>query len=162
MNALRYRFLVPAVLTAVAFAMTGCGLTSSPADNLTFKAPDTWSASPGIMGFMQFWTSPSTPKQVLMLFRSPKPIDEHQAFSSANMKNAKVEFDQQITICKTQPAHFVKATATSTKDGHDETMQLIVTDLNGTSYMAMYIYPATAQPDSAAADAIRELCAKPA
>ena len=32
--------------------------TSSPADNLTFKAPAGWQASPGIMGFMQFWKAP--------------------------------------------------------------------------------------------------------
>ncbi|MBV8655075.1 MAG: hypothetical protein JO160_03450, partial [Candidatus Eremiobacteraeota bacterium] len=65
------------VLSALACAviLAGCGLTSSPAEGLTFSPPAGWQSSPGIMGFMQFWRSPTNSEEVLMLFRSPKALN---------------------------------------------------------------------------------------
>ena len=148
---------------ALLLACSGCGLTSSPADNLTFQPPSGWSASPGIMGFMQFWKSPSSDSQVLMLFKSPKEIDKKDVFSSAKLDEGD-ETRQTINICGNQTAEYVTARATSTDESKKKTeseVQMVMTNTNGTTYLAMYVYPVGARPDPQAAAAIRELCPKP-
>lgn len=159
MNFLRLRALFASTLCALGLA--GCGLTSSPADGLTFKAPAGWQGSPGIMGYMQFWTSPGQSKEVLMLFKSPKPLDRKDVFSNAQMKDSEVESDQRITICGNQAADFLRATGKSSQNGQNDRMQMIMTDVAGTTYLAMYVYPVGTQPNGDAAAALRQLCAKP-
>ena len=162
--------------TAVAFlgaalALAGCGLTSSPADNLTFAAPAGWQASPGILGYMQFWKSPATSDEVLMLFKSPKPLDPHDVFSTARVNDAKILSRQSIHICGNQPAEYLLAAGTSNADnaaGNGKSLdakspsdaQVVMTDVNGTTYISMYVYPVNRQPNPQAAAALRELCAK--
>lgn len=151
------RFSALAVLLA-ALALGGCGLTNSPADNLTFKPPKGWQGSPGIMGFMQFWKAPGS-DEVLMLFRSPKPLQVNEVFNSANLKDAKVETEKPEKICGNQPAQFFKAQGTS-KGGHDSYVEMMMTNAAGATYMAMYIYPVGRQVNGEAETALRELCAK--
>jgi hypothetical protein len=154
------RFWGSALIALAVLALSACGATSSPADNLNFKAPSGWQSSPGIMGFMQFWKAPTSDNEVLMLFKSPRPLKTSDVFNSANLKDAKVEAQQAIVICGAQPAVFFKAQATGSK-GADSNVEMVKTDAAGTTYMAMYVYPAGAQPNSDAVAALRELCAKP-
>ncbi|MBV8373558.1 MAG: hypothetical protein JOY69_09875 [Candidatus Eremiobacteraeota bacterium] len=154
---MRWRFQTAALLLVA--ALTGCGFTSSPADNLTFKAPAGWQGSPGIMGFMQFWRAPNSDDQVLMLFKSPKPLQTRDVFSSANLRDAKVEAQKPITICGNQTAEYFKARGTS-RNGRDSNVEMVMTDVSGTTYFAMYLYPAGAAPNGEADAALHELCAK--
>lgn len=156
------RVSVAAALFAVAIGAAGCGLTSSPADNLSFKPPPSWKGSPGIMGFMQLWRAPSN-DQVLMLFKSPKPIQTSQVFSSADLKDASDVTTQHITICGSQPAELMTARGTSqslTQKRRDVNIAMVMSDAAGATYMALYVYPVGAQPDAGANAALRELCTK--
>ncbi|MEO6835597.1 MAG: hypothetical protein ABI231_06790, partial [Candidatus Tumulicola sp.] len=128
------RFSVASLLLAL-LALSGCGLTNSPADKLTFKAPGGWQGSPGIMGFMQFWKAPGKNNEVLMLFKSPKPLATTEVFSSANLKDARVEAQKPITICGNQAAQFYKAQGTST-GGADSNVEMVMTNAGGTTYLA--------------------------
>jgi hypothetical protein len=151
------------IATLFALLLAGCGLTSSPADNLTFQAPVGWQASPGILGYMQFWKPPSGASEMLFLFKSPKPIDTKQAFSDAKLGDENVEQQQQIKICGNQPAMFVKAKGTSTASGGSvqSEVQMTISTVGGNSYFAMYVYPANGRPNEQATAALRQLCAKP-
>jgi hypothetical protein len=153
------RFTIATALFAL-LALSGCGLTSSPADSLTFKAPAGWHGSPGVMGFMQFWTAPNSRDEVLMLFKSPKPLQVNQVFSSADLKDADVEAQKAITICGNQSAQYFKARGTL-KGNSNSDVEMVMTDAGGTTYMAMYVYPMGAQTNAAAEAALRELCTKP-
>ena len=157
------RFFSVSVACAALLVASGCGFTSSPADNLTFKAPPGWQASPGIMGFMQFWKAPGSGDEVLMLLRSPKRIPTNDVMTTANVKDAKIESTQQVTICNGQSAEYVKAQGTAqnlTTKSSNSNLEMIISDANGTTYMAMYLYPLGAAPNAQATAALRELCAK--
>lgn len=148
--------IVSAVLTAT--VLSGCGLTSSPADTLSFKAPKGWQAFPGIMGFMQFWKQPDA-DAVLMLFKSPKPITTSEIFSNADLRDARVEQRQTITICGNQAAEYFKAQGHS-KTGRDSNIEMVMSNAGGQTYMAMYAYPVGTQSNADAEAALRELCTK--
>ena len=149
-------------LFALAFA--GCALNASPADGLQFQAPPGWRPSPGIMGFMQFWRPPASDDQVLMLFKSPKPLQARDVFSDARLndtlKNASIERQQSIEICGHQPATYLEARGSSAKGG-DDRIELVMTNVAGATYFAMYARPLEAPPNPMAVAALRELCAKP-
>lgn len=147
------------VLAAAAVALSGCGLTSSPADNLTFKAPGGWQGSPGIMGFMQFWKPPAGKSEVLMLFKSPKTLTTTEVFKNADLTDATVRAQKAITICGNQSAQYYKALGTS-KNGNDSNIEMVMTNANGTTYMAMYVYPVAGTANGDAEAALRELCSK--
>ncbi|HEY1976272.1 MAG TPA: hypothetical protein VGG89_07005 [Candidatus Baltobacteraceae bacterium] len=159
-------FVLSSALFAV--ALSGCGLTSSPADGLTFTAPSGWQSSPGIMGFMQFWTPSANSDEVLMLFRSPrqvdlsKPIDTKEIMESGKLKDTKIQAQRQVSICGTQPAMFFKGSAeSSTGNNADKPHNLEMMMSNGgATYFAMYVYPLDRHPNAQAEDALRELCAK--
>jgi hypothetical protein len=150
-------------LAACALLLGGCGLTSSPAQDLTFSPPPGWKGSPGIMGFMQFWRSPDSDREVLMLFRSPKQLDAHDVFTNARLKDERIVVRRPITICGKQPAMYMKGEASSQgRTGRpDRDVEMIMTNTGGASYFAMYTYPLNERPDRAALAALRELCAKP-
>ena len=156
------RISVAAVSIAVTLGVAGCGLTGSPADNLNFKAPPSWKGSPGIMGFMQLWKSPSS-DQVLMLFKSPKPLQTSEVFSSADLKDASDVTTQHISICGNQPAELLKARGTAQslmQKRRDVNVAMVTSNAAGATYLAMYVYPVGTQPDAGANAALRELCAK--
>ena len=146
-----------ATLVALALALAGCGLTASPADGLNFKAPDGWQSSPGIMGFMQFWKAPGNDKEVLMLFKSPKPIDTKEAFQNAKLKDATIEQQKQMTICGNQPATYLEARGSSSS-GDDSNIRMLVTNANGNTYFAMYVYSVGTRPNADATASLSELC----
>ncbi len=148
-----------------AMLLSACGLTSSPADGLTFTAPSGWQSSPGIMGFMQFWDHrlDAHTEEVLMLFRSPRQIDREQVFETGKLKNTKIDSERRIAICGNQPATIFAGTATSSTDNEPtrpHKLDMIMTNANGTTYFAMYVYPLSHPPDAQAESALRELCVK--
>jgi hypothetical protein len=144
-------------------AVVGCSLAASPADGLTFKPPAGWSSSPGIMGFMQFWRPPSNEREVLMLFKSPTPLKPTDVFKNSqvnsSLSNVAIERQTAITICGKQPAALFVAHGTS--KGGDERVEMVLTNVVGSSYLAMYVRPAHGQSNPSAEAALRELCAKP-
>ena len=147
-------------------ALTGCGLTASPADGLTFTAPAGWQSSPGILGFMQFWHPASNDDEVLMLFKSPKPISTNEIFQKANISDMRVSHEQKITICGAQPALYLEGEATSSSVNNNPSkphdMQMVMTNAAGSTYFAMYVYPVSVRPNAEAVASLRQLCAKPA
>lgn len=157
------RFSYAPVWCALLIAGAGCGFTSSPAEHLTFKPPADWQASPGVMGFMQFWKPPGNRDEALVLVKSPKPIQVSEVFNSANLKDAKVVSVQHMTICENQAAEFLKAQGTSqglAQKSRDVNAEIVVSNAGGASYIAMYVYPVGAAPNPDADAALRELCQK--
>lgn len=146
-----------------AAALAGCAFASSPADDLQFKAPAGWQSSPGIMGFMQFWRPAGSDQEVLMLFKSPKPLRPGEVFTSSDLqgsvKNVKLERTQTISICNGQPATLFQAEGTSSK-GVDDRVDMVMSDTGGKTYFALYVRPAAGQSNAEALSALRELCAK--
>jgi hypothetical protein len=150
------------VAVAAMLATSGCGLTASPADNIAFTAPQGWTSSPGIAGFMQFWRSPRE-SEVLMLFRSPKPIKSSDVFQSASLRDAKIEAQKDISICDgAQQAQLVDITAKTDRNGQsrDVDATMVMSTTGGNTYFAVYARPVELQPDSQAVAATRELCPK--
>jgi hypothetical protein len=147
----------------LAVATIGCGLTASPTDGLQFQPPSGWESSPGIMGFMQFWKSPSNDREVLMLFRSPKPLKPSDVFSDARLndtlKGATIESRSNIEICGHQPATYFRARGSSSRGG-EELVEIVITSLRGAGYLAMYVRPLNAPGNPSALAALREVCAK--
>lgn len=115
------------------------------------------------MGFMQFWQSPSNDREVLMLFRSPKPVSANDVFSPANMRDTMrdvtVTRRSAIEICGNQPATYVQGHGYSPKRG-DANVDLVITTTGGASYFALYARPITDPPNPMAEAALRELCPK--
>jgi hypothetical protein len=146
-----------------ALAASGCALSASPADGLKFQAPPGWRSSPGIMGFMQFWRPPVDDREVLMLFKSPKPLQPGDVFSNAQLhdtlKTMTVERRRGIEICGGQPALYVEARGSSSEG--DERVDMVITNAGGYGYFAMYARPFQAAPNPSAEAALRELCVKP-
>ncbi len=146
-----------------ALFVAGCGFSSSPADGLKFQPPPTWQSSPGIMGFMQFWRPPVEDGEVLMLFKSPKPLAPNEIFSSDRVRDtlqgARIERRSTIQICGGQPATYIEARGSSSRSG-DEMVHVVTTTVNGASYFAMYVRPMGRPPNAFAEVALRELCAK--
>ena len=144
-----------------AVALAGCSFNASPAAGLKFAAPPGWKPSPGIMGFMQFWQSPGGEREALVLVKSPRPIKIGDIFQngelSGTVKNATVERQEATTICARQPAIYAEALGESS-GGAQAHVELMMTNVAGASYIAMYIRPAGASPNPMAESALRLLC----
>ena len=154
------RFFAVSVLCAAMLAATGCGFNSSPADNLTFKPPTGWQGSPGIMGFMQLWKAPNRNDEVLMLFKSPRPIQPSEVSQQCGPEGHEGrENVQHIRICNNQPAELLTAQGTHGQ-GKDSIVDMVMSKAGGATYMAMYVYPVGGAPDGEATAALRELCTK--
>jgi hypothetical protein len=142
----------------------GCALNASPADGLRFAAPPGWQSSPGIMGFMQFWRPQANDHEALILFKSPKPIQVSDVVSQPGvgdtLKSATVERRESILICDRQPATYMEARGTSSR-GEESRVEMVMTNLRGNTYFALYVRPAAASPNPMAKAALRELCPKP-
>jgi hypothetical protein len=149
--------LVSITVAAAALLSAGCGLTSSPAENITFAAPKSWSSSPGIGGFMQFWRSPRD-GEVLMLYRSPKPINTSDVFQSANLKDAQIESRKDLKICDNQPAQEFTLRAKSESNGTSRDID--ATTVMTTTGGATYVHRTDTPADPSATAAISELCPK--
>jgi len=154
--------------TAVAVALAGCGFTKSPAEGLTFKPPDGWASTPGVMGRFQLWTSPggSEDKQVLMLLKLPATAKLDAAEFSANagsgspltITDETVIQRRSLTICSNQPAVYSKMRGKSSKSNDEETVETVISRSSDAAYLAMYVYPVTASPDTAVEASLFDLC----
>jgi hypothetical protein len=152
-----------ALVAILAVTVGGCALQASPADGLRFEAPVGWRASPGILGYMQFWRPPSDDREVLMLFKSPRPMQTDQIFTDSNvqdtMKNVTVVAQRTIKICGAQPAKYVQARGTSSGGGPID-IETVATLIGGSSYFAVYLRPIAVRPSPLALAALREVCLK--
>jgi hypothetical protein len=155
---------IATLLCAVLALASGCGLTSSPASDLKFAPPHDWRASPAILGFMQFWRSPTDDREVLMLFKSPRPLQPRDFFTDARLrgtvKDVRVERRQDIVICGDQRATYVAARGSSS-NGEEDRIEVVATNTAGNTYFAMYARPAATAANAMAEAALRELCPKP-
>lgn len=158
------RLLQSGVAALVVFATAGCALNASPADGLRFAAPPGWHSSPGIMGFMQFWRPAVGHHEALILFKSPKPVKMSDLVTQPgvddSLKSATIERRESIVICDRQPATYMEARGTSSR-GDESRVEMVMTNLRGNTYFAMYVRPAAASPNQMAEAALRELCPKP-
>ena len=115
------------------------------------------------MGFMQFWKPPGREDEVLMLFKSPKPLKPSEVFSGNDLqgtvKNVTVKQSSTIRICDNQPAQLMQAEGTSSR-GEDDLVDMVMTDAAATTYFALYVRPAAGQSNPAALAALHELCVK--
>lgn len=147
----------------IALGAAGCAFNASPADGLRFQAPPGWRPSPGIMGFMQFWRPPAGDREILMLFKSPRPIKENDVFSdpsvNGSLKDLTIERRERITICGSQPAAYFEARGKSSH-GDQTRAEMMMANVNGATYFAMYARPLGLQPNPDAESALREICAK--
>lgn len=146
-----------------ALTLAACSLRASPTEGLRFQAPAGWRASPGILGFVQFWRPPSGTREALMLLRSPRSLSQSDVYSSANMqgafKSVTVLHKRPAKICGNQSALFVQGIAISRNDT-ESNVDMVITDVRGTSYMAMYLRPTDVPANPQAEAALHELCAK--
>jgi hypothetical protein len=151
------------IVALVALACAGCNFTASPAEGLRFAAPAGWRPSPGILGFMQLWQSPNDDQQILMLIKSPHEVAPDEFLSNDKygntLRDTTVDRRQSIVICGHQSAEYVEATGTSNRGARNR-LEVIATNVAGTSYFAMYARPLSAAPDAKAAAALRTVCAK--
>jgi hypothetical protein len=152
-----------ALIATVAFAVTGCGLGSSPASNLRFAPPQGWRPSPSVLGFMQFWRSPTNDREVLMLFKSPRPLKPEEFFSDEQLRSTvqhvTIERRENIVICGNQPATRVAATGSSSNDERAH-LDMVATNAAGNTYFAMYVRPLGSSPNAMAEASLKELCPK--
>ncbi len=152
------------LVALLAVAVGSCGLQASPADGLRFEAPNGWRPSPGILGFMQFWRPPTEDREVLMLFKSPRPMKTNEIFSNSNMqdtmKDVTIVTQQTIKICGAQPAKYVQARGSSSQGGPID-IETVATIIGGSSYFAVYVRPIAVRPNPTALAALREVCPKP-
>jgi hypothetical protein len=152
-----------ALVALLAVTVGGCALQASPADGLRFEAPSGWRASPGILGYMQFWRPPANDREVLLLFKSPRPMQTNEVFSNSNvqdtMKDVTVVSQQTIEICGTQPAKYVQARGSSRGGPID--IETVATIIQGSSYFAVYVRPIAVRPNPIALATLREVCPKP-
>jgi hypothetical protein len=148
--------------------LTSCGLTSSPADSLAFHAPYGWKASPGILGYVQFWYAPAG-QQALLLIRSPKMIDlsrANQADFETSTSNTNMRWHvdslDRVAICGDQPALYMIGEAyRDGKNGQvEDDARMVMSNVNGATYVAAYTYPQTGEPNGEALAALRQLCLK--
>ncbi|HXB82042.1 MAG TPA: hypothetical protein VNU22_01675 [Candidatus Acidoferrum sp.] len=153
-----------ALVAMLAVTVGGCALQASPADGLRFEAPAGWRASPGILGYLQFWRPPNNDREVLMLFKSPRPMQTNEIFSKSNlqdtMKDVTIVGQQTIKICGTQPAKYVQARGSSSEGGPID-IETVATIIGGSSYFAVYVRPIVVRPNPKALAALREVCPKP-
>jgi hypothetical protein len=116
------------------------------------------------MGFMQFWRPPVDDGEVLMLVKSPKPLQAKEVFSNSQMqgtlKDVTIQELRTIQICGNQSATYLEAQGESSRQGRDQ-VEMVMTNTGGSTYMAMYVRPMGSAPNAAASAAVRQLCAKP-
>jgi hypothetical protein len=153
-----------ALVVMLAVTVGGCALQASPADGLRFEAPAGWRVSPGILGYMQFWRPPADDREVLMLFKSPRPMQTNEIFSKSNLQDSMhdvtIVAQQTIAICGAQPAKYVRARGLSSQGGQTD-IETVATTVRGSTYFAIYVRPIALRPNPLALAALREVCPKP-
>jgi hypothetical protein len=148
----------PIAALAAAAALAGCG---HAADSTTFTAPPNFRSVASIGPFMQIWEA--GPENSLILFALPVKTNLDNAMQQAQVKDVQDMHQSKIAICGGQPAMFMTAqgvASTGAKDSPPSQIEMVVTDINGKTFMAMYDRPLHAPADPAAEAAIKNICAK--
>jgi hypothetical protein len=144
---------------AAVLALAACG---NATDNTTFSPPANFHSAASIGPFMQIWES--GPRSVLMLMAMPFKTKIDEAMSQAQIKGSADMKTSKVAICDgKQQAIFASGegqTSTTSSDKTPSEIELIVTEINGKTYMAMYGRPLHAPADAAAEAAIRNVCPK--
>ncbi|MDE2482930.1 MAG: hypothetical protein KGN02_12175 [bacterium] len=152
---------------AALVALAACG---SATDSITFKAPANYTPKAQIGPFMQVWTT-ADKHSALILMQLPTKVSLDDIMSQTNVKDAQVKVKRTLTICNNQPAIYAEMTGTTggmvnvgTSDGDTKTTQgdvdVLGTNVNGHTYMAMYVREKNAASDPAAVAAIHDICPK--
>jgi hypothetical protein len=98
-----------------------------------------------------------------MLFKSPKELSPNEVFSNprfqTTLKDATIERRSSILICGNQPARYVEARGYSSR-GWEDRIEMVMSNVAGSTYFAMYVRPIASPPDPMAEAAVRELCPK--
>jgi len=136
----------------------GCSF-KSPAEDLDFKPPAGWNATPSMFGF-QMWVKPNKNGEIVMLLnKKGKMKQDFDVKTIPGTANAEVSANKEIRICSNQPAKLMIMTGTT--NGKPATTELVLTTYEGdNNYMSMYSRPKSANPDPQAEAAIRMLCLK--
>lgn len=165
---LRPAFAMAAI--ALFTTLTACG---SASDGITFAAPPGWTSKMSMLSFMTAYESPDK-TQMLMLMKLPfQSNDFTSATKQGSAKNVTLTQKSQIKICGNQDALFASGTGDiqtineakdsaqnkPTKKDNDR-MDMVVTAVNGATYLAMYVRPITMAADKTAEGAIHNLCPK--
>jgi hypothetical protein len=148
----RFSRSLAAALAVVSLA--GCGLLKSPADGLTFHAPDGWRGTPGFLGRVQTWTHVSGSGVSMLILTSVPGLTAHRV-AGRPASGTTIE-QREMVLCGSQSSFFRKSNITS----HDRHFisETVVTSAPGSGYVAIYMYPAGSAPDAQAEAAIYELC----
>jgi len=147
---------------SIVAALCACG---SATDAITFQAPAGYVSKASLGPFMQIWAGPRHNSLMLMAF--PAAVDVNK-MSNDNVKNGKILKQSSVTICGSQPAHYVSMlgepieidTPAPGQNVERQLIDFIATDVNGKTYMAMYVRPAGTAGDPAAEAAIKNICPK--
>lgn len=148
--------------------LAGCAQTHSPAEDLTFSAPNGWQESSSFLRpNMQYWRPSEEASEALLLIRFPYAgPDLASAVHQLDFQglNTRVQIDSlfNVTICGNQPAiYLVGENFLETKDGElEKSVRMVVSNVNGATYVAEYNYPLGGEPNAEALAALRQLCAK--
>jgi hypothetical protein len=168
MTNLTMRYPAAATAMLATILLVGCGgLMKSPADGLTFRAPDGWQTTPGIMGRFQLWmTGEDKDKQVLVLLKLPPQAKIDKSFNldlvngpnSGGVKDVQVVSRRQMTLCGNQPSLYLMMRGESSRNKIEENLEAVFSKATDSTYMAMYVYPVGTAPNARAEAAISELC----
>ena len=102
-----------------------------------------------------------------MLVRLPfQQLDLARATNRIDLENTSslqhVDSVERVTICGSQPAvYMIGENYRQSRSGEVESHnRVVMSNLNGATYMAVYTYPMTGEPNGEALAALRQLCAK--
>jgi hypothetical protein len=161
---MRSRFLAAATAATL---LAACG---SVTDSVGFHVPSHYETRVSFGPFMQIWSTPDE-RSTLMLMQFPTNVDINKALNSAEIKDAKIEKREKITICGNQAAdfaHIVGTTSTDIKIGVNagksttraSNIDFLATAVNGKTYFALYVWPLKDAPNPESEAALRGVCAK--
>jgi hypothetical protein len=150
---------------AAIVVLAACG---SATDATTFTAPPGYTTAVSVGPFAQIWRGANT-RSAIILMALPTEIDYKDITHESNVKDAEIIKQGPIQICGKQDAHYyamvgdveVENRASPPPDvPKQQQIDVVATHLNGKTYLAMYARPKGTAEDSAAEEAIHNVCPK--
>jgi hypothetical protein len=154
-----------AALTVASLA--ACG---SASDAVTFAPPSNFHAKSSVGPLAQTWETDDRQSE-LVLLQLPVKADLDKILAGQGLNDASVRQRKMITICGNQPALYAHTVGTvgnvnveTTGNGNTRLSRGIVdmigTNANGRTYVAIYARSIKTPLDAAAEDAIHKVCPK--
>jgi hypothetical protein len=149
-------------LASAALALTqlaACGIFKSPAEELTFRAPQEWRTFPAFNG-TQVWSHSS---QFLTLMRFPARVRDLDRLAGGS-PNGQASWEvhtivrRDMTLCETQPSLYLETLRVSRLNGRRVHFYEVLSNSPDATYLAMYSRPEDTPSNQVAQAAIRELC----